>query len=89
MDPRDEILLTIGAICLLLGFAAGRWWFAAGSATVVGVVVGVTSDVEVSSAFLGALAGLGVFLAMFLGTVLRWGVDWIVGKLRAARRDRG
>jgi hypothetical protein len=88
LGPWIQILLLIGAICLLLGFAAGQWWFAAGSATVVGVVVAITTDVEVSSAVLGVLAGLGVFVALFLGTVLRWGVDWIIGKRRSRASQR-
>jgi hypothetical protein len=85
----EWILLLIGAICLLLGFAAGRWWFAVGSATVVAVVVAVTSKDEVSPVLLGALAGLGVFVAMILGTLLRSGLVWIFGKKRsrAARRQ--
>jgi hypothetical protein len=80
-------IAVIGAICVLLGFAAGKWWFAAGSAAVVGVVVAITSNVEVSSVFLGALFGSGVFLAMSIGTVLRWGFNWIL-RARRAREDR-
>lgn len=56
----------------------------------VGVVVAITANVEVSSVFLGALFGSGVFLAMLLGTVLRWGSNWILTEQRArhARKDR-
>jgi hypothetical protein len=54
----------------IVGLALGRWWALIG-AVVVGIAVGLTSEVEVSPIVLGVGYGLVSAFAIAMGVALR------------------
>jgi hypothetical protein len=79
-----EVQAGIGIVSFVAGFVVGRWWFAVGTGVVVAIVVAIGANDEISPVFVGCFLGGAVGFAMYIGTVLRWGLNWVVQE----RRDR-
>jgi hypothetical protein len=63
------VLIFVGG-GFLFGLLVGRWWALLG-AIVVGLVVGLTEEIELSGAFFGLLVGLIALGGIATGVVLR------------------
>ena len=79
-----EVQAAIGIVSFIAGFVVGRWWFAVGTGVVIAIVIGTGDNTEISPVFVGCFIGGAVAFAMYIGTVLRWGLSWVVQE----RRDR-
>lgn len=84
----SDVAAWIGIAGFVGGFVVGRWWFVAGVALVVAVIVGATASVEVSPAVVGIFFGAGVGLAMLVGFLFRLWVNWVVEMARESRGRR-
>jgi hypothetical protein len=78
-----EVQVAIGIVSFVAGFLVGRWWFAVGTGVMVAIVVAIGANGETSPAFVGLFIGGAIAFAMYIGTALRWGVNWVVRERRA------
>lgn len=83
-----DVFTWVGVISFIASFVVGRWWFAAGVALVVGVVVGATANPGLGPVFIGLFFGAAVGLVMLAGFLLRLSVDWSVGAVKELRTRR-
>lgn len=72
-DTDDIVIPALLGAGLVFGVVIGRWWAVLG-AVVVGVVIGLISEVEVSSAVMGVGSGLVAAFAIAVGVALRRGL---------------
>jgi hypothetical protein len=81
-----EVQAAIGIVSFIAGFVVGRWWFAVGTGVVVAIVAAIGANGEISPVFVGCFLGGAVAFAMYIGTVLRWGLNWVVEERRGRRQ---
>ena len=62
---------------LVFGAVVGSWWSLLG-AVPIGILVGLVSEVEVSSALLGLASGVIAVFAIAIGVVLRRGLGRVM-----------
>jgi hypothetical protein len=82
------VFTWVGVISFIASFAVGRWWFAAGAALVVAVIVGATANSELDPIFIGLFFGAAVGIVMLAGFLLRLAVNWSVGAVKELRSRR-
>ena len=72
-DTDEIVIPALLAAGLVFGAVIGQWWAVLG-AVVIGVVIGLISEVEVSSTGLGVAYGLVAAFAIVFGVALRRGL---------------
>jgi hypothetical protein len=83
-----DVFTWVGVISFIASFAVGRWWFAAGAALVVAVIVGATANPGLGPVFIGLFFGGAVGIVMLAGFLLRLSVNWSVGAVKELRARR-
>jgi hypothetical protein len=72
-DCDSVVVPALIAAGLVFGAVVGRWWSLLG-AVVIGLLVGLVSEVEVSSTLLGLVSGVVAAFAIAVGVALRRGL---------------